>query len=137
MTLAASEVRLLKAARKIFETGESLVGPSYMSDPIEPHNISIDRALESCDKYFEGSDAAYRVAKGRLFRKFDAANKRRGFWAWSFLRENGYYYWKEIKLPDGGGRIVPGNVSEETFHNWCVLANLAYIDRILETGEIK
>lgn len=137
MTLAASEVRLLKAARKIFETGETLVGPGYLPHPTEPHNISINLALDSCEKYFEGSHAAYRVAKGRLFRRFDAVTQRRGFWSWRFLRENGYYYWKEIKLRDGGGRIVAGNVSEETFHNWCVLANLAYIDRILETGEIK
>jgi hypothetical protein len=53
------------------------------------------------------------------------------------LREIGYTHWREEKLGGGFVKILPGNITKETFNNWKVLANLAYIDKILETGEIK
>ena len=134
MTLLASEIRLLKAARQFIENGDTI--ESYGSR-WEPHEISLNTAIDNCQKYFEGDDAAFRIANDRVSRRICAANNRNMFWSLKFLREIGYSYWREVPLETGGGKIVPGNVSEETFKNWKILANLAYIDRILETGEIK
>jgi hypothetical protein len=95
--LAASERRLLQAARKFIAGGEPYIYPRFT---LEPHDVDIVTAIEGCEKYFHGSHVGY--------------------------------------LPgEYTGRIEPGNVSEETFKNWKTLICLAYIDRILETGEIK
>lgn len=135
MALASSEVRLLRAIRKIYAADEPLF--SKVCDKyFESYDISLDFAMDSCEKYFEGSHTAYRVARDRLSRKIDEANSGRGFWGWSFLMDNGYKYWSEIPLGNGYFRFGPGNVSEKTFKNWCVLATMAYIDRIIETGEV-
>ena len=133
--LTASEVRLLLAARKIFETGESVKVPCC-SDPFPSHDISFYTALDHCEKYFHGSSAAYRVAKERIERKLSAANGR-GFWGRTFLRQNGFRDWVQEKDENGDNWIRPGNVTEENFKNWCVLASMAYIDRIIDTGEVK
>jgi hypothetical protein len=135
MPLAASEVRLLKAIRKIFENGETVVSPVY--GVFETHNISMWTAVDEAEKYFQGSYAAYRVAKERFIRKLMALPGRRGFWARHYLNEVGYAEEFYRQASFGGGQIVSGNVSEETFNNWCVLATMAYIDRIIETGEVK
>lgn len=132
MTLSASEVRLLQAARKLIEGGET-ISTSYGS-VIEGHDVALSMALDECKKYFRGSYAAYRLSKERILRRLRGTN---WFWVDDLLKNAGYYVWKNIDYGNGAGRIVPGNISEETFNNWKVLANLAYIDRILETGEIK
>lgn len=135
MPLAASEVRLLKAMRKIFETGEYLVG--LHGSVTESHDISLWIAVDEAEKYFQGSYAAYRLARERFIRKLMALPGRRGFWARSYLNEVGYAVEFYRQASFGGGQIVPGNVSRETFNNWCVLATMAYIDRIIETGEVQ
>jgi hypothetical protein len=133
MPLLASEIRLLQAARKFIAGGEPIVELNHVW---EAHDVSLSMAIDKCEKYFHGSYAAYRVARERIIRKLKSADGHY-FWSCRFLRETGYSVWKHIDYGDGTGKIVPGNVSEETFNNWKVLANLAYIDRILETGEIK
>jgi hypothetical protein len=164
MALLASEIRLLKAARKVFETGESIISRGWgYNKPTEPHNISLNLALEEAEKYFHGSHAAFSLAKGRLERRLLETGKYYVSGR-DFIYEAGYRFWYEV-YDDGGasrnspgpsypnekfeqtinyfsdngrrGRIILGDVSEETFNNWCVLATMAYIDRILETGEIK
>jgi hypothetical protein len=134
MTLAASEVRLLKAIRKIFENGETVVRPVY--GVFETHDISLWIAIDEAEKYFQGSYAAYRVAKERFIRKLMALPGRHGFWARRYLNEAGYAVEFYRQASFGGGQIVPGNVSQEAFNNWCVLATMAYIDLIIETGEV-
>jgi hypothetical protein len=57
--LAASEIRLLKAARKLIEGGEPLIKP-YIE--LEAHDISLSTALDACEKYFHGSKVAFRIA---------------------------------------------------------------------------
>lgn len=131
MTLSASEVRLLQAARKLIEGGEDIVRHNAVC---AAHDVSLSAALDECEKYYHGSTSAYRLAKERISRRFREVGN---FWSFDFLRDKGYSVWKNIDYGNGTGRIVPGNISEETFNNWKVLANLAYIDRILETGEIK
>jgi hypothetical protein len=135
MPLAAAEARFLKAVRKIYETGESLVSQTW--GVTEPHDISFWRAIDEAEKYFEGSHAAYRVARERFIRKMMVLPGRHGFWARSFLHDIGYRVLVYKQDSFGGGFIEPGNVSQETFNNWCVLATMAYIDRIIETGEMK
>jgi hypothetical protein len=132
--LAASEIRLLKAARKLIEGGEPLIKP-YIE--LEAHDISLSTALDACEKYFHGSKVAFRIAKDRVYRRLREANGSHAFWSASYLREIGYTHWREEKLGGGFVKILPGNITKETFNNWKVLANLAYIDKILETGEIK
>jgi hypothetical protein len=128
--LAASEIRLLKAARKLIDGGEPIVEVNHVW---RGHDVSLRMAIDHCEKYFHGSRAAYRLARDRVLRRLG----KKYFWSDAFLRENGYSVWRSIDCGSSPARIVPGNVSEETFNNWKVLANLAYIDRILETGEIK
>jgi hypothetical protein len=138
MLLADSERRLLLAARKVFETGEPVFYREYPhSEPVESQDISLSLAIDASEKYFQGSYPAYRLARERIWRKLGAVSQRRGFWARSFLMENGFRTWVDSRDKDGVNRIKPGNVTEENFNNWCVLATMAYIDRILDTGEIK
>lgn len=171
MALASSEVRLLEATRKVFEEGHPLkylssieAGYAYVSDPTPLHSVGIASAMENAEKYFQGSHAAFRIAKGRLERRLLEATGKYCVGGRDFIYEAGYRWWYEVYddgspsrnspgpsypdekreqtinyFSDGGkrGRILPGDVSEETFNNWCVLATIAYIDRIIETGEVK
>jgi hypothetical protein len=131
--LSAAEIRLLKAARKLIEGGEPVV---YLQHTLEPHEVSLYTALGACEKYFHGSHTAYAIAKDRLDRYIAKMNERGRFWSHEVIRGVGYSAWREIDNGDGTVRIMSGNISEETFNNWKVLVNLAYIDRILESGEV-
>lgn len=132
MKLAASEIRLLQAARKFIDGGEPYVMP-YIE--LEGHQVSIDTAIDACEKYFHGSHSAYRLARERISRKLRESES--GLFPSKILHGLGYAVWRYIGLGGGHGKIVEGNVSQETMNNWHVLARLAWIDRILETGEIR
>lgn len=139
-------------------------GYAYESDPTQLHSVGIPSAMANAEKYFHGSHTAFSIAKGLLERRLLEATGEYCVGGRDFIYESGYRFWYEV-YDDGGisrnspgpsypnekleqtinyfsdngrrGRIIPGNVSEETFNNWCVLATIAYIDRIIETGEVK
>ncbi len=129
MPLLAAERKLLAAARAFIESGESILRYNHLR---RSHHISLYEALD--EVYKRDGSVAFKIANTRISRNLLETG---GFWSWQLLRELGYRVWVDIDYGNGSGRIEPGNVSEETFDNWQVLANLAYIDRILETGEIK
>lgn len=91
--------------------------------PVIPWEAKLDGAFEKVGKVHEGS-VKHKIALKRIWDAFWAIG---GMYAGN-PQSYGYFY-------TFGGQI--GNVSEDTYHWWEIQMSLAWLDRILDTGEIK
>ena len=133
MPLMQVERELLKEMRDCIEAHVPKVFHHTGDFPVMEYEATFHGAFYHVRKKYKGVPKQS-MALDRLYSKFEAAGGIRDV---EDPRTYGYRYFHEDRSNYPIVKILPGNISEDTYYSWIILISLAWIDRILETGEIK
>lgn len=133
MPLMNVERELLQEMRDCIEANVPKVFHHTGDFPVLAYEATIHGAFYHVSKKYRGVPKQS-LAIGRLSSKFAAAG---GLFDVDDPRTYGYRYFNEDRSNYPLVKILPGNISEDTYYSWKILIGIAWLDRILETGEIK
>lgn len=131
MKLMPVQIEIIKQMREVIEENTPTVFHHQGDYPVLPRETAIYHALDIVVSRYKDS-AKHRIAAGRM----EQALRDAGMWE-NRPHNYGYRYFYEDRSEYPLVRILPGDISEDTYYQWCVMMNLAWLDRILDMGEIK